>query len=72
MHETGVAADESAKRLQGLALSRDGKLAGLNVLLSDAGLKDRAGTVADLGRELSGQLLARRTALRTAARIRMG
>jgi len=34
MHETGVAADESARRLQGLALSRDGKLAGLIVLLS--------------------------------------
>jgi len=39
---------KSARRLQGLALSRDGKLAGLIVLLSDAGLKDRAGTVADL------------------------
>jgi predicted RND superfamily exporter protein len=53
MQETGVAADESARRLQGLALSRDEKLAGLIVLLSDAGLKDRAGTVADLRRELA-------------------
>src|SRR5262249_7736180 len=52
MRETGVAADEAVRRLEGLALSRDGRLAGLIVTLSDAGLKDRSGTVADLSREL--------------------
>jgi predicted RND superfamily exporter protein len=53
MRETGVAPDEAERRLEGLALSRDGKLAGLIVTLSEAGLKDRAGTVADLSRELA-------------------
>jgi predicted RND superfamily exporter protein len=52
MSETGVADDEARRRLKGLALSADEKLAGLIVLLSDAGLKDRAGTVADIRREL--------------------
>src|SRR5206468_3458582 len=52
MSETGVSADESRERLEGLALSPDGKLAGLIVLLSDKGLKDRSGTVADINREL--------------------
>jgi predicted RND superfamily exporter protein len=52
MSETGVSDDEARERLSGLALSPDGKLAGLIVLLSDSGLKDRAGTVADIRREL--------------------
>jgi predicted RND superfamily exporter protein len=52
MAETGVAEDEARPRLTGLVLSRDEKLAGLIVLLSDSGLKDRAGTVAEIRREL--------------------
>ncbi|HLJ09813.1 MAG TPA: MMPL family transporter, partial [Planctomycetaceae bacterium] len=52
MAQTGVSEDESRSRLMGLALSRDEKLAGLIVLLSDVGLKDRAGTVADIRREI--------------------
>lgn len=52
MAETGVSTDESRTRLEGLALSRDAKLAGLIVLLSNAGLKDRAGTVADIRHEI--------------------
>jgi predicted RND superfamily exporter protein len=52
MAETGVADDEAQGRLKGLVLSRDEKMAGLIVLLSDRGFKDRAGTVADIRREL--------------------
>src|SRR5262245_9363805 len=52
MAETGVADDESRARLKGLALSPDEKRCGLIVLLSDTGLKDRAGTVGDIRREL--------------------
>ncbi|HEY2252781.1 MAG TPA: MMPL family transporter, partial [Planctomycetaceae bacterium] len=52
MSETGVSTDEARERLEGLALSPDGKLAGLIVLLSDKGLRDRSGTVADINREL--------------------
>ena len=52
MGETGVSSDQAVNRLKGLALSGDEKLAGLIVLLSDSGLKDRAGTVADINREL--------------------
>jgi predicted RND superfamily exporter protein len=52
MAETGVSADEARTRLEGLALSPDGKLAGLIVLLSNSGLRDRSGTVADINREL--------------------
>lgn len=52
MSETGVSEDEAQSRLKGLVLSRDDKLAGLIVLLSDSGLKDRSGTVADIRREL--------------------
>ncbi|MBI3863564.1 MAG: MMPL family transporter, partial [Planctomycetia bacterium] len=52
MTETGVPIDDAKNRLKGLALSHDEKLAGLIVLLSDSGLKDRAGTVADINREL--------------------
>ncbi len=52
MSETGVSEEESRTRLKGLVLSRDEKLAGLIVLLSDSGFKDRAGTVADIRREL--------------------
>ncbi len=52
MAQTGVSDEEARGRLKGLTLSGDEKLAGLIVLLSDAGLKDRAGTVADIRREL--------------------
>ncbi|MFN0053176.1 MAG: efflux RND transporter permease subunit [Planctomycetales bacterium] len=52
MTETGVSEEEARARLLGLAISRDEKLAGLIVLLSNAGLRDRAGTVADIRREL--------------------
>lgn len=52
MSETGVSPDEARQRLTGLALSPDEKLAGLIVLLSDKGLRDRSGTVADINREL--------------------
>ncbi len=52
MSETGVSDEEARTRLKGLALSRDEKLAGLIVLLSNSGLKDRAGTVADIRREI--------------------
>ncbi len=52
MSETGVSQDAAQNRLKGLALSHDEKLAGLIVLLSTSGLKDRAGTVADINREL--------------------
>jgi predicted RND superfamily exporter protein len=52
MSANGVSGDEARGRLKGLALSADGKLAGVLVLLSDAGLKDRAGTVADIRHEI--------------------
>ncbi len=52
MSETGVSPAAAQDRVKGLALSHDEKLAGLIVLLSDVGLKDRAGTVADINREL--------------------
>lgn len=52
MYELGVSTEQSRERLTGLSLSKDGKLLGLVVLLSDAGLKDRAGTVKEIRREL--------------------
>jgi predicted RND superfamily exporter protein len=52
MAETGVEHDTAQERLKGLSLSQDEKLAGLIVLLSDSGLRNRAGTVADINREL--------------------
>jgi predicted RND superfamily exporter protein len=52
MSETGVSPAAAQDRVKGLALSHDEKLAGLIVLLSGVGLKDRAGTVADINREL--------------------
>ena len=53
MAETGVDDGSAADRLKGLALSHDEKLVGLIILLSDSGLKDRSGTVADINRELA-------------------
>jgi len=53
MAEFGVSEAESRKRLTGLALAKNGTLEGLVVLLSDAGLKDRTGTVHDIKRELA-------------------
>lgn len=52
MLELGVPDHHSRERLTGLSLSADGKLMGLVVLLSDSGLKDRAGTVKEISREL--------------------
>ncbi len=52
MHEHGVNEAQSIQRLRGLSLSEDGHLIGLVVLLSDAGLKDRSGTVKDISRQL--------------------
>src|SRR5579872_7474725 len=52
MAGTGVSPDEAQSRLKGLVLSRDEKLAGIIVLLSNSGIKDRSGTVADIRREL--------------------
>lgn len=52
MHEMGVSHEESRERLTGLSVSDQGNLVGLIALLSDDGLKDRAGTVTDIEREL--------------------
>src|SRR6185369_11636492 len=55
MHELGVSEKESRERLLGLSISdanSGGKLLGLVALLSDPGLKDRAGTVRDIEKEL--------------------
>ncbi|MFN9370950.1 MAG: efflux RND transporter permease subunit [Planctomycetaceae bacterium] len=52
MTEMGVPEEQIAQRLRGLAESDDGHLAGVAVLLSAAGLKDRAGTVRDVEAEL--------------------
>lgn len=52
MSEMKVPSDQIARRLQGLALSKDGAMAGVAVVLSDRGLKDRAGTVRDIRAEL--------------------
>lgn len=52
MADTGVSDDEAQSRLKGLVLSRDEKLAGIIVLLSNSGIKDRSGTVTDIRREL--------------------
>ncbi|MGQ0633963.1 MAG: efflux RND transporter permease subunit [Planctomycetaceae bacterium] len=52
MGESGVEENEARSRLNGLICSPDDNLAGLIVLLSDAGARDRAGTVHDIEREL--------------------
>lgn len=52
MSELGVTEEESKQRLKGLALSEDGKMAGIVMLLSDHGLQDRKAAVRDLNREL--------------------
>jgi predicted RND superfamily exporter protein len=45
MVEFGLSADEITKRLKRTSISRDGRLAGVVVLLTDAGLEDRAATM---------------------------
>ncbi|MFN7806344.1 MAG: efflux RND transporter permease subunit [Planctomycetaceae bacterium] len=52
MTEMGVPEEQITQRLRGLAESDDGHLAGVAVLLSATGLKDRAGTVRDVEAEL--------------------
>jgi uncharacterized protein len=52
MSEMGVSETESRKRLMGLAYSNNESLVGLVVLLSEAGVRDRAASVADIRREL--------------------
>lgn len=52
MSELGLTADEARERLEGLTLSKEGTLIGLLVQLSAAGIRDRAGTVGDIHREL--------------------
>ena len=52
MAEMGVSETVARERLQGLVSSRDQKLFGLVVLLSESGIKNRAGTVRDIRREL--------------------
>ena len=52
MRSLGVSPTEIEHRLRGFLVSNDGKLIGLVALLSDTGLKDRAGTVADIRAQL--------------------
>ncbi|MSR56271.1 MAG: RND transporter [Planctomycetaceae bacterium] len=52
MGEMGVSRETAHERLKGLAFSTDDKLLGVVVLLSNAGIRDRAGTVNDIRREL--------------------
>jgi predicted RND superfamily exporter protein len=52
MAEMGVSEAEAKARLEGLTISKGGSLVGMIVQLSDAGIRDRAGTVADIRREL--------------------
>lgn len=52
MAEMGVTGDQARARLEGLTVSKKGTLIGLLVQLSDVGIRDRAGTVADIHREL--------------------
>jgi predicted RND superfamily exporter protein len=52
MTDMGVPEDQITARLRGLSESADGRLAGVAVLLSGSGLKDRAGTVRDVESEL--------------------
>ena len=53
MEEMGVDAEQFQRRVKGLSISEDGRWHGLILLLSDAGLKNRAETVRDIERELS-------------------
>lgn len=48
MHDLNVADADIAQRLSGLFLSKDGQRVGLVAMLSEHGIKDRAGTVADI------------------------
>lgn len=52
MRQQAVSEDEIDRRLRGLTLSEDGRLLGVVALLSDDGLRDRAGSVAAVRREL--------------------
>jgi predicted RND superfamily exporter protein len=52
MGEMGVSDDEFMSRARGLAISNDGRWHALIALLSASGLKDRAGTVREIRREL--------------------
>lgn len=52
MGEMGVTEAQSRERLKGLVASPDQKLMGIVVLLSESGIKNRAGTVRDIKREL--------------------
>jgi predicted RND superfamily exporter protein len=45
MDEFGLSADEITRKLERISISRDGRLAGVVVLLTDAGLEDRAATM---------------------------
>jgi len=53
MQGFGVAADDAEERLHRIALSEDGKLAGIAVLLTKDGLKDRAAVVSEIHGVLS-------------------
>ncbi len=48
MGEFGLEADEISRRLERTSISRDGRLAGIVVLLTDPGLEDRAGTMREI------------------------
>lgn len=52
MGELGVSESESRGRLEGLVCSKDDRLTGVIIALSNAGIRDRAGTVGDIRREL--------------------
>jgi uncharacterized protein len=52
MQEFGVSHQNADERLTGLAVSESGKLVGLIALLSEAGLNDRASTVAGIRQDL--------------------
>ena len=53
MAELQVSDEQIEARLKGLSVSADGKLAGVALGLSAAGLRDRAGTVRDIQAELA-------------------
>lgn len=52
MEDLQVSEEQITERLHGLAVSKDGSLAGIAVVLSNVGLRDRAGTVRDIRAEL--------------------
>ena len=52
MQDLGVSRAEIDRRLRGFLVSDDGRLIGLVALMSDSGLKDRAGTVDDIRAQL--------------------